>query len=232
MDYEKVYYSIIRNAQENIRMKDFEKHHIIPQSLGGSNHQNNIVKLSYREHFICHILLYKMQTEKRPRFQMLTAVQIMSGKGIYKARQYKQMREEYIKTKKEFYVKEKHGMYGTSRSGADNPFYGQKHTEDTRKLLSDAAKDKVQAKHKITGEHLKVTKEEFDSNPLLVGITAGNTVSDEVKERISKSMSIIRLAKTPCIYCGFECNSGNMKQHHGDNCKHKPSDITLEKFFE
>jgi hypothetical protein len=37
-----------------------EKHHIVPQSLGGSNDKNNLVNLTAREHFICHWLLTKI----------------------------------------------------------------------------------------------------------------------------------------------------------------------------
>lgn len=37
-----------------------EKHHIIPRSLNGNNKKENLVKLTAREHFICHLLLTKM----------------------------------------------------------------------------------------------------------------------------------------------------------------------------
>lgn len=50
-----------------------ERHHIIPQSLGGSNDKNNLTYLSAREHFICHWLLIKM-TEGEARSKMLYAL--------------------------------------------------------------------------------------------------------------------------------------------------------------
>jgi 5-methylcytosine-specific restriction endonuclease McrA len=54
------YYAIIHNAQNRTTSEYTETHHIIPKSLGGSNRKNNLVKLTSREHFICHLLLTKM----------------------------------------------------------------------------------------------------------------------------------------------------------------------------
>lgn len=60
MDYKKVYNSIIEkaiNRNDNIDGY-FEKHHIIPKCKGGTNESSNLVKLTLREHFICHWLLH------------------------------------------------------------------------------------------------------------------------------------------------------------------------------
>ena len=58
--YTKWYLNIINNSRNRIIKKPFEKHHIIPKSLGGSNKKENITRLTPREHFICHRLLVKM----------------------------------------------------------------------------------------------------------------------------------------------------------------------------
>jgi hypothetical protein len=58
--YTRWYYNIITNAQSRSIDGYTEKHHIIPQSLGGSNQLDNLVRLTAREHFICHLLLTKM----------------------------------------------------------------------------------------------------------------------------------------------------------------------------
>jgi hypothetical protein len=73
--YTNWYYSIINNAQLRILSNDVytEKHHIIPKSLGGSNLKNNLVRLTAREHFICHLLLTKI-TFGEHRYKMLSAV--------------------------------------------------------------------------------------------------------------------------------------------------------------
>jgi hypothetical protein len=56
------YYSIINRAQlRQLSISEYrEKHHIIPKSLGGNNSKDNLVSLTAREHFICHLLLPKM----------------------------------------------------------------------------------------------------------------------------------------------------------------------------
>ena len=60
--YSQCYYNIIDRAKSRDLPKEIytESHHIIPKSLGGSNDQSNLVKLTAREHFICHLLLPKM----------------------------------------------------------------------------------------------------------------------------------------------------------------------------
>ena len=57
------YSQIINNAQTQTRSKKdsyYEAHHIQPKSLGGSNKKHNLVLLTAREHYICHLLLVKM----------------------------------------------------------------------------------------------------------------------------------------------------------------------------
>ena len=61
MNYIKIYNNIIIKAtKRNEPDGYYESHHIIPRSLKGTNDSYNIVKLTSREHFICHYLLAKM----------------------------------------------------------------------------------------------------------------------------------------------------------------------------
>ena len=60
MNYEKLYQSIIKNRQRTPYNGYTEKHHIIPRCLDGSDDEINLVRLSAREHYICHYLLTKM----------------------------------------------------------------------------------------------------------------------------------------------------------------------------
>ena len=59
MDYQKIYDNLIRKRLENPPTEKFERHHIVPRSLGGSDDKDNIVKLTLREHYIAHLLLCK-----------------------------------------------------------------------------------------------------------------------------------------------------------------------------
>lgn len=64
MNYKKVYKSIIKNRQNNPIEKSIELctevHHIKPKSIGGSDKKDNLIRLTTREHFVCHCLLAKM----------------------------------------------------------------------------------------------------------------------------------------------------------------------------
>lgn len=60
--YTKTYFALIEKAKtRNVDDSEYyERHHIIPGSLGGSDSPDNMVTLTAREHFICHMLLTKM----------------------------------------------------------------------------------------------------------------------------------------------------------------------------
>lgn len=69
MDYQKIYNQIIERAKSENRVKGgeiyYENHHITPKCLGGKgklyefNHPN-LILLTAREHFLCHLLLVEI----------------------------------------------------------------------------------------------------------------------------------------------------------------------------
>jgi hypothetical protein len=52
-----------------------EKHHIIPKYLGGDNGISNLIKLTYRQHILAHLLLYR----KYKNIEDLTAYKLMKS---------------------------------------------------------------------------------------------------------------------------------------------------------
>lgn len=60
MNYEKIYNKIIDYRKLNPYNGYTEEHHILPKALGGLDDVDNLVRLTAREHFICHYLLTKM----------------------------------------------------------------------------------------------------------------------------------------------------------------------------
>jgi hypothetical protein len=74
--YHKWYFNIIKKRSTLNYQGYTEKHHIIPKSLGGSNDNANLVNLSAREHFICHLLLMKM-TEGQAKYKMVHAANLL-----------------------------------------------------------------------------------------------------------------------------------------------------------
>ena len=106
--YSKLYYKITSNAKQRTTDDYTELHHIIPQSMGGSNDKENLVDLTAREHFICHWLLIKM-TEGKDRSKMLYALNGMKAENRYQqryhtkitARVYEKYRIEHAKNHSE-----------------------------------------------------------------------------------------------------------------------------------
>jgi len=82
--YSKIYFSIINKAKKEKRNRNkkiiYEKHHIIPKSfklLKNIDYKNNLVLLTPKEHYICHLLLTKMPKNKLFKYKMNNAFRIM-----------------------------------------------------------------------------------------------------------------------------------------------------------
>lgn len=77
-----------------------ENHHIIPKSMGGTDDKKNIVKLTSKEHYICHLCLTKF-TEGKDYYKMLCAINCMSMNTLkksfsYNSRLYQILQEKRI----------------------------------------------------------------------------------------------------------------------------------------
>lgn len=85
--YSKVYFSTIEKAKNRgwKKARGRERHHIIPQSLGGSNDKDNLVYLSCREHFLCHWILLKI-TEGENQHKMRYALMGMRAENEHQER--------------------------------------------------------------------------------------------------------------------------------------------------
>jgi hypothetical protein len=171
--YTKWYYNIIEAAKNRIKASDeyYEKHHIMPVSLGGKRNVKNEVYLTAREHFLCHFLLTRM-TSGKARTKMTYAFHIMKsnprGNGKrYNGRLFEMTRKELSiatsgKNSPTYGLKlcgEKNGFFGKHHTektkdllrsklkgkmaGSDNPFYGKRHTEETKKFLSKQQGDSI-----------------------------------------------------------------------------------------
>lgn len=91
----------------------------MPKSLGGTDEDENIVKLTAREHFICHWLLVKMYKKGSiERKKMLCAFWKMkqsptkSQRRYLNLRAYEKLRIEFSNTMKDFQSNEKNSQFG------------------------------------------------------------------------------------------------------------------------
>ncbi len=128
------YYNIVRNAQQRVLGTSYtEKHHIIPKCLGGSNKKENLVSLTAREHFICHLLLPRMvEAEEHKKKMWYAAWCLILFKGPktegrvfkYNSKSFSTIRENRAK------------QVSIMRTG-------KKHTAETKKIIGEKSKAKV-----------------------------------------------------------------------------------------
>lgn len=124
--YTSYYKKIINNAKNRQLDGYYETHHIIPKSLGGSNLKENLVKLTAREHFVCHLLLTKMY-DGNAKNKMVHAAWAMATLENNSQQRYKITSKIYESLRIKF---------ANLRSKSLKGKPGRKHSEETKKKLS------------------------------------------------------------------------------------------------
>lgn len=122
--YTKWYYEIINRARTRKIQGYVEKHHIIPRTLGGSNSTDNIVRLTAREHFICHLLLTKMLNNPE-RHKMVYALHMLSNASNKLHQRYKPSSKLYEYERKLFV--EIHAVRMKNKHPLKNPIHKISH---------------------------------------------------------------------------------------------------------
>tara|TARA_R110000868_G_scaffold43748_3_gene146815 strand:- start:5196 stop:5912 length:717 start_codon:yes stop_codon:yes gene_type:complete len=93
------YKKIIINRINN-KISIGENHHIVPKSMGGNENIENIVILTPKEHYICHLCLIKF-VEGKDYYKMLCAINSMSMRTLkqnfsYNSRLYEILQEKRV----------------------------------------------------------------------------------------------------------------------------------------
>jgi hypothetical protein len=132
MNYKKIYYNIINyRLHHPIDTGQYgEKHHILPKSLGGMDDLSNIVKLTAREHFICHALLAEMYDQYTYEwYKMNHAFMIMKAST---SKHMRYMNSKLYEMKKIDFQK----VQSFNQTGIKNSQYGKPRSEETKKKIS------------------------------------------------------------------------------------------------
>ena len=101
-------------------------------------------------------------------------------------------------------------------SRENNPFYGKKHSEESKQKISKARKGHPSHLPMLGKKHSEETKQKISSGG------KGRVVSDETKKKISKARKGIPRPKIQCPHCNKIGATGMMQRWHFDNCKSKP----------
>ena len=208
--YKTYYNNIVENARRQNRTCRTETHHIVPRSLGGSDTADNLVKLTAREHFVCHWLLTKFTTGQN-RYKMIKALSFMRTVNKYHerydtkitARVYEKLRTEHAKVISKQnkgriqpqHEKEKQIKAMTGRKRA--PF-----TKEWKEKLSKASSGKNNSRY-------------------------GVTLSEETKRKMSERARGRKAKRVVCEHCQRDLAVNIYKQFHGDKChENKRNHIT------
>jgi hypothetical protein len=205
--YSKIYFSITSNAKQRITEGYTETHHIIPQSLGGSNDKDNLVELTAREHFICHWLLVKM-TEGDDRSKMLYALKGMKAENKHQHRYQTKITARVYET-----YRIEHSINHSKVMKAKNlvPWNkgGVEITDEHRKNLQNAARNRnIDPIKQAEGQKKRISK------------VLGRKDSEEAK--LKKSLALKGKLKGPMseeqkIKISLNSKGIKKKEGHGSN---------------
>ena len=178
--YSRWYFSIIENAKrKDIYEGYIERHHIIPASLGGSSLPDNIVKLTAREHFICHRLLVKFTVGKYKRKMALAVLRLCNPSKFHieavriTGRKYEHIKKLVSESKKGVPAHPNVvAAFAKNRNKNGGPNKGK-----TIHANSKAALLKSRLGIPLTDEHKQK----------LSAIHAGRTIGDEWKKNMSNA---------------------------------------------
>lgn len=128
--YTRWYLSIVATAKYRLLESYSEVHHIVPMCIGGGDNDENKVRLTAREHFICHFLLTKMLPRCKERNSLVYAASMMAltARGV-KSSRYAPSSKTYEAIK--IALRE-------SMSGVNSPLFGKK-----RGPMSNSSKAKL-----------------------------------------------------------------------------------------
>ena len=143
MNYQQIYDNLIHRALNREISGYSEKHHIVPRCLGGTDTEDNLVKLYPEEHYLAHLILCKLNLGNQKllyaAINMTTGSMINNGRRSNKA--YGWLRRQYAES-----------MSGDNNPNRKNPKIqkeaakkriGQKRTEETKQKMSLAQRGRI-----------------------------------------------------------------------------------------
>lgn len=133
MDYARIYAEFINDRKSKQPQKPdyFEKHHIVPRSLGGGNESENLIRLTIEDHIHAHILLARIHGGK-----LWGAILFMTKTSIGRSRSFSKIPSKSAIRSAVFARK----MFSIHCRGESASQYGRKHTDESKKMMSVAHK--------------------------------------------------------------------------------------------
>lgn len=215
--YTSWYYTIINNAKQRTLDGYKERHHIIPRSLGGSDLKGNIVSLTAKEHFICHLLLTKMVNgplQKKVIYAAwMMANQENNQQSRYKinSRIYQILRQKFVNS---------HSSSMKLSNPMHDPAVREKHAESIKKR----GKTKGNTGHRrgpMSNQLKEVLRQKTKESLTPARIESIRQQQLNRTEEQKEKYAFAHSKRISCIFCRCMCNPGTFFRYHGNNCKSK-----------
>jgi len=210
MNYEKIYNQLIERAQSENRQKGcgiyFERHHIVPKCIGGTNSKDNLILLTAREHYVAHKLLCEIYPDNDKLHYALWRMMNPQTKTHIRnynisSREYDHHRQIHQEKIQKLGLSNKGKKHSVPRSDEHKKKIGLAHigkkiSPDVIAKISAANRglkrtpetiEKLKCKRPGTSEKLKGRKQDPEVIRNRVLKNTGQKRSDEVKLKISLS---------------------------------------------
>lgn len=181
----------------------YERHHIIPKCLGGTNEEENLIDLFAREHYDAHKLLALENPDSKGLqcawWFMSTTKNAMGKRYHITAEEYEEARKRFVETPISDQTRQKMSESQKGRQHSDetrdkirragkerckNPencsMYGKHHSEETKQKIREGQKNKTPIS-KETREKMRMNNK-GENNPMY-----GKHPSEESRKRMSES---------------------------------------------
>lgn len=211
--YFNLYSKIIRNAQAQKRNFDthtHERHHIIPECMGG----RQTVILTFREHFICHLLLTKFTAgvNKAKMYFALQTFFYFDGRRNLSLQQRSRLYENY---KKAFVEAAKERWRFQKKTSAKPEVFTIRH-KDT---LEEFAGTRLEIK-----QYTGMTSQQLNyllANPGITRHCLKWGIYDDAVGMFSTDIPRPRQShpRRICPHCNKSVVTANYNRWHGDKCK-------------
>ncbi len=197
MNYTRNYFEYVSYVQTLNRSKNrgtyYEKHHIIPKCIGGTDNSENLVLLTAREHFLAHFLLCKIYPDNT---KLLLAFHKMRSSSTNQQRYYNSRLYTRLKEKLSVIYRERNKtrkVTPETREKLRRSRTGRPLSEETKKKIGASRRGKSRSEEtkKQIAETLKGRKFDEEHKRKIAKANSGNN-----NYAYGKSMSEIRrLAK-------------------------------------
>jgi hypothetical protein len=148
LNYQEIYRKLIAKRQEYVLSENYEKHHIIPKTIGGDDSRSNLVKLTPREHYIAHLLLTKIYPKEdglKIAWQLMACTRDNFNKVKFSSKMYERLKFEVRKAHNFFMIgttknkcewRMRSALKAKERTGEKHNLWGFKHSEESKLKMS------------------------------------------------------------------------------------------------